>query len=252
VSVGRHPHVLILGGTGEARRLAAALQGRPGWRVTTSLAGRVAVPALPPGDVRIGGFGGVDGLAGWLRSHGVDVVVDATHPFSTRISAHAVAATAAAGLPLLVLRRPGWTAGPGDRWHRVPDTAGAAALLPSLGERAFLATGRGPLAAFAGLDALWFLIRAVEPPAPPLPPRHRVELARGPFTADAERALLREHRIDVVVTRDSGGDMTAAKLVGARELGLPVVLLDRPPAPAAPTVATVDEAIRWLENHSPA
>jgi precorrin-6A/cobalt-precorrin-6A reductase len=159
-----------------------------------------------------------------------------------------VAACAAAGVPLLVLRRPAWTEGPGDRWYRVPDAAGAAELLPSLGERVFLATGRGSLAAFAGLDALWFLIRAVEPPPPPLPSRHRVVLARGPFTADAERALLLEHRIDVVVARDSGGDMTAAKLVAARELGLPVVLLDRPTAPDAPTVATVEEAVRLLER----
>jgi precorrin-6A/cobalt-precorrin-6A reductase len=118
--------------------------------------------------------------------------------------------------------------------------------LPELGERVFLATGSGMLAAFAESDDRWFLLRAVDPPPPPLPARHHLLLDRGPYTADAERALLREHRIDVVVTRDSGGAMTAAKLVAARELGLPVVLLDRPPAPAVPTVATVDEAVRWL------
>jgi precorrin-6A/cobalt-precorrin-6A reductase len=239
-------NVLILGGTGQARRLAAAVEGRPGWRVTTSLAGRVAVPALPPGDVRIGGFGGADGLARWLREHRIDRLVDATHPFAARISAQAAVAADEAGVPLLALRRPPWRAGPGDRWHRVPDAASAAELLPSLGQRVFLTTGRGGLDAFAGLAALWFLIRAVEPPPPPLPPRHQVVLARGPFTADAERALLREHRVDVVVTRDSGGDMTAAKLVAARELGLPVVLLDRPSAPDTPGVATVEEAVRWL------
>jgi precorrin-6A/cobalt-precorrin-6A reductase len=245
-------NVLVLGGTGEARRLAAALEGRPGFTVTSSLAGRVAVPALPEGDVRIGGFGGVDGLVAWLRGRATDVVVDATHPFATRMTENAVAATAATGVPLLVLRRPGWREGPGDRWHRVPDAAAAAALLPSLGERVFLATGGGDLATYAGLDELWFLLRAVDPPAPPLPRHHEVVLARGPFTADAERALLREHRIDVLVSRDSGGEMTAAKLVAAREVGLPVVLLDRPPAPAVPLVTTVAEAVRWLEERRPA
>ncbi|GAA1313082.1 cobalt-precorrin-6A reductase [Pseudonocardia xinjiangensis] len=239
--------VLVLGGTGQARRLVAALHGRPGFTVTSSLAGRVAVPALPPGDVRIGGFGGVDGLVAWLRSNGTDAVVDATHPFAAGMSANAVAATTATGVPLLSLRRPGWTAGPGDRWHRVPDAAAAAALLPALGERVFLTTGHGDLAAFAALDRLWFLLRCVDPPLPPLPARCHVVLGRGPFTADSERELLREHRIDVLVTRDSGGEMTAAKLVAARELGVPVVLLDRPPAPDVPAVVTVEEAVTWLK-----
>jgi precorrin-6A/cobalt-precorrin-6A reductase len=238
-------NVLVLGGTAEARRLATALHANPAFAVTSSLAGRVAMPALPRGEVRIGGFGGAAGLAAWLRGHRTDAVVDATHPFAARMTANAVAATTAAGVPLLVLRRPGWTAGPGDRWHRVPAAAAAAALLPRLGERVFLATGRGDLPAFAGLDA-WFLLRAVDPPPPPLPARHHLVLARGPFTADAERALLREHRIDVLVTRDSGGELTAAKLVAARELGLPVVLLARPPAPDAPVVASVEEALAWL------
>ncbi|OLT14368.1 cobalt-precorrin-6A reductase [Pseudonocardia sp. CNS-139] len=241
-------NVLVLGGTGEARRLAAVLHGRPGFAVTSSLAGRVAVPALPDGDVRIGGFGGVDGLRTWLRGRRTDAVVDATHPFAAQMTAHAVAASAAAGVPLLVLRRPGWRESPGDRWHRVPDAPAAAALLPGLGERVFLTLGRGDLSAFAGLTDLWFLLRAIDPLRAPLPPRRHVVLARGPFTADAERGFLREHRIDVVVTRDSGGEMTAAKLVAARELGLPVVLLDRPPAPPAPVVATVPEAVAWLEG----
>jgi precorrin-6A/cobalt-precorrin-6A reductase len=249
VSVARN--VLVLGGTGEARRLAAVLHRNPALAVTSSLAGRVAVPKLPCGEVRIGGFGGTDGLLAWLRGHRTDAVVDATHPFAARMTANAVAATAAAGVPLLVLRKPGWTAGPGDRWHRVPDAAAAAALLSrpaaELGERVFLATGRGDLPVFAALDR-WFLLRAVDPPPPPLPAHHHLVLARGPFTADAERALLREHRIDVLVTRDSGGELTAAKLVAARELGVPVVLLARPPAPEAPTVTSVDEAAAWLET----
>jgi precorrin-6A/cobalt-precorrin-6A reductase len=241
-------NVLLLGGTAEARRLAAAVGRDPTIALTSSLAGAVAVPLLPEGDVRMGGFGGVDGLLTWLRDHRTAAVVDATHPFSTRMTATAIAATDALDVPLLVLRRPGWTVGPGDRWHRVADAPSAAALLPSLGERAFLAIGSSGLPAFAHLPG-WFLLRAIDPPRGPLPARHRLVLDRGPFTADAERALLREHRIEVLVCRDSGGDLTAAKLVAARELGLPVVLIDRPPAPTAvSTVETVEEAVAWLNS----
>jgi precorrin-6A/cobalt-precorrin-6A reductase len=237
--------VLVLGGTGEARRLASSLAGRPGTDVVTSLAGRVAAPNLPPGRVRIGGFGGPDGLAAWLRTERVDVVVDATHPFAAAITASAVAACAGAGVPLLVLRRPGWREEPGDDWRRVPSLAAAAALLPAVGERVLLTTGRQGLAAFAEVDC-WFLVRSVDPPEPPAPRRMEVRLDRGPFTVEGERALLAAHRIDVVVTKDSGGTMTAAKLVAARDLGLPVVMVDRPPAPAAPTVETVEAALTTL------
>ena len=167
------------------------------------------------------------------------------------MTAAAVQATAALGLPLLVLRRPGWSAGPGDGWHRVPDMAAAAALAPQLGERAFLAIGPTDLPAFADAPG-WFLLRAVDPPAGPVPGRHEFVRSEGLFTADAERALLREHRIEVVVCRDSGGDLTAAKLVAARELGLPVPMVDRPAVPAGvTTVATVEEAVDWLRALCP-
>jgi precorrin-6A/cobalt-precorrin-6A reductase len=242
--------VLVLGGTGEARTLAALLAGRPELEpeleVVSSLAGRVVDPKLPQGRTRIGGFGGPDGLADWLAAERVGAVIDATHPFAAGISASAVTATARAGVPLLVVRRPGWTAGPGDDWRRVASMAEAAAALP--GERVFLTTGRGGVAAFAGDARRWFLMRSVDPPEPPLPPRLRVLLARGPFTVDAELALMREHAVDVLVTKDSGGPMTAAKLTAARILGLPVVMVDRPAAPDAPSVATVEEAIAWLER----
>jgi precorrin-6A/cobalt-precorrin-6A reductase len=238
--------VLVLGGTAEARQLAAELAARPGYAVTSSLAGRVAEPARPAGELRVGRFGGVDGLVDWLRAHRIDVLVDATHPFAARMSRHAAAAAARLELPLLALRRPGWTAGPGDRWHRVPDAVAAARLLPGLGERVFLATGRGDLDVFARLD-LWFLLRAVDPPPPPLPARRAVVLDRGPFSVDAERALLNRHRIEVLVARDSGGTGAAAKLQAARELALPVVLIDRPPPPPdVPTAATVPAALSWL------
>jgi precorrin-6A/cobalt-precorrin-6A reductase len=239
--------VLILGGTAEARQLAAALVARPGYEVRTALAGRVAEPAPLPGEVRIGGFGGAAGLTRWLGEHRTDVLVDATHPFAARITEHAVAAAAELRLPLVLLRRPGWTERAGDRWYRVPDATAAATLLPGLGRRVFLATGRGDLPAFAHLDELWFLLRAIEPPPPPLPAHCEIVLGRGPFTVPAERALLRRHGVDVLVSRDSGGATTVAKLDAARGLGLPVVLLARPPLPPGVTaVPTVAEALACL------
>ncbi|MFI5793673.1 cobalt-precorrin-6A reductase [Streptomyces sp. NPDC051677] len=228
-------HVLVLGGTAEARELAGALAARRGVRVTSSLAGRVSRPGALDGDVRIGGFGGAEGLADWLREQRTDAVVDATHPFATGITANAASAAAATGLPLVVLRRPGWRPGAGDRWHEVASLAAAAELLPSVGRRVLLTTGRLGLAAFAHLDGPHFVVRSVEPPAPPMPPDVELVLARGPFTVADELALLRGHRIDVLVTKDSGGTATAAKLTAARELGLPVVVVRRPPLPAGVT-----------------
>ncbi|MEU8813698.1 cobalt-precorrin-6A reductase [Actinoplanes sp. NPDC048796] len=206
----------------------------------TSLAGRTSAPLLPPGEVRIGGFGGVAGLAGYLRTSRIDVLVDATHPFAAGISANAAAAAAATGVPLIALRRPGWAESPGDEWHRVPDLPGAAALLPRLGCRVFLTTGRQGIAAFADVDA-WFLARSVEPPAPPMPARLEVLLDRGPFTLDGERRILAGHAIDVLVTKDSGGP--GAKLAAARERGIPVVMVDRPPLPAGVVAATSVEEV---------
>lgn len=235
--------VLVLGGTGEARALAAALGGV---RVISSLAGRVADPRLPVGEVRVGGFGGVAGLVAYLRAERVDAVVDATHPFADRITANAVAATAELGLPLLVLRRPGWTQREGDRWTWVGSVAEAARAVA--GRRAFITTGRQELAAFSGGVA-----RTVDPPDPPVP-GVEVLLDRGPYTVEGELELLRRHRIEVLVTKDSGGAMTGAKLVAARHLGLPVVLVRRPPLPdapvVAPVVATVPDAVAWVMRGS--
>ncbi|MFD8781800.1 cobalt-precorrin-6A reductase [Kitasatospora sp. NPDC059599] len=242
-------HLLILGGTTEGRTLAAALDGRPSLRVTSSLAGRVARPRLPAGEVRIGGFGGPDGLADWLRAERVDAVVDATHPFAAGISHNAAVASAAAGVPLLVLRRPGFTRVDGDHWLPVPSLAAAADLLPRRGERVFLTTGRQSVAAFAHLDGVHFLARSVDPPEPPLPPSFEVLLDRGPFTIEGELALLRAHDIDVVVTKDSGGAATAPKLTAARGLRLPVIVVERPPVPdGVPVVPDVEGALRWLER----
>ncbi|WP_282203480.1 cobalt-precorrin-6A reductase [Kitasatospora fiedleri] len=245
-------HVLILGGTSEARRLADVLAADPALRVTSSLAGRVARPRLPVGEVRIGGFGGPSGLAAWLRAHAVDALLDATHPFAERISRNASLAAAETGTPLLALRRPGWAPQDGDRWRPVPSLAAAAQALPALGTRVFLTTGRQGIAAFAHLDGLTFLARSVEPPEPPMPAATDVLLERGPFTLDGERALLRAHRIEVLVTKDSGSAATAPKLTAARELGLPVVVVQRPAAPegvrTAPDVAGAADWVRQLDR----
>lgn len=238
--------VLILGGTREARDLATLLADQPSLRVVSSLAGRVRDPALPVGEVRTGGFGGPDGLAAWLLEQRVAVVVDATHPFAATISVSAAAACAATGVPLLGLAREPWTPGHDDRWHEVDSLADAAALLPGLGRRVFLTTGRQGLAAFAAVNRAWFLIRCVDPPDGPLPADARVILARGPYDAVAERALMAEHRIDVLVTKNSGGPLTSGKLTAAAELGLPVIMVRRPPRPDVPRRSTPDEAARWV------
>lgn len=238
--------VLVLGGTSEARALAAALVERR-VPVISALAGRVANPRLPVGEVHIGGFGGPEGLAAWLTEKRVSAVVDATHPFARRIGASAVTGAKLAGVPMLRLQRPGWQPESGDRWHWADTLEEAAAMLPTLGERVFLTSGRQGLTAFAPLK-LWFLIRCVDPPEPPMPVRNEVLLDRGPYLLEAETALLRTHRIDVLVTKDSGGTMTSAKLTAARTLGLPVVIVRRPHRPEAPTVETVWAATEWVLN----
>jgi len=238
--------LLILGGTVEARTLAAALV-QHGVPVTSSLAGRVAEPRLPAGAVRVGGFGGPQGLAAWLRDHEVTAVVDATHPFAGRISASAAEACQDEGVPLLRLERPGWVERPGDRWTWVDDPHAAAVALPTFGARAFLTTGRQGLAAFAQTE-VWCLIRCVDPPAPPLPPHHELILDRGPYTLAGEGALIDRHRIDVVVTKDSGGEHTAAKLAAAHERELPVIVVRRPPRVAMETVRTVQAAVDWAAH----
>ncbi|MEU9419891.1 cobalt-precorrin-6A reductase [Streptomyces sp. NPDC048272] len=243
---GDRGHLLILGGTTEARRLAEALERSP-LRVTTSLAGRVGAPVLPPGGTRIGGFGGVEGLVAWMTAHRVTHLVDATHPFAERMSFHAARAARLTGVPLLALRRPGWTPGPGDDWTFVDSLDDAAALLPERGRRVFLTTGRMGLHRFAHLTEPWFLVRSVDPPAGERPPRLDVLLARGPFALADERELLARHRIDLLVTKDSGGDATAPKLVAAREAGVAVLVVRRPAVPGGvPEADSVEAALARL------
>jgi precorrin-6A/cobalt-precorrin-6A reductase len=242
--------VLLLGGTTEASALARRLASRPGLDLTVSLAGRTSNPLPLPGTVRIGGFGGVAGLERWLRENGTHVVVDATHPFAAEMPHHAAAACDTVTVPRLRLLRPGWPELPGDRWHHVPDLEAAAAELAAMGaRRVFVTTGRMELEPYAKLSGVWFLLRSVEPPDPLPFPDAEVILDRGPFGEDSERDLMRRHRIDALVTKNSGGP-AGAKLAAARSLGIPVVIVDRPPAPDGPTVETVDEAEAWVDEHS--
>ena len=237
--------VLLLGGTSEARALAALLQ--PHVDVVSSLAGRVPDPALPVGTVRIGGFGGVDGMRRWLVDSGVDAVVDASHPFAATITAHAAAVCGQLRLPYLVLARPAWPAG--DAIVVGSDVEAADTVVRRGYSRVFLTTGRSGVGAFADVDA-WFLIRAVTAPEPhTLPRRHRIVLSRGPYSYDDELTLLREHAIDALVTKNSGGDMTRPKLDAAATLGVRVVMVERPRLPdGLNTVSTVEEAAAWVRS----
>jgi precorrin-6A/cobalt-precorrin-6A reductase len=239
--------ILILGGTGEARELAAELTAA-GFDVLSSLAGRVRQPRLPAGPVRVGGFGGVPGLAAFLQAEDITRIVDATHPFAISITGNASAAAAQTGVPLLVLRRPPWPTDP--NWDTVPDMAAAAAAVRAgPGESVFLTTGRRDLGAFAGDDRHRFLVRTVDPPDGPVPPRMTLVLDRGPYTVEGESALLREHGVGLLVTKNSGGPMTAAKLQAARALAVGVVMVQRPPLPAgAAVVTTVAAAAAWLRD----
>lgn len=242
--------VLILGGTGEARSLAGRLATDARFEVISSLAGRVKDPALPVGQVRIGGFGGVHGLVEYLRGTGTDVIVDATHPFAATISVHAALAARETGMALIALRRPGWTASPGDDWHRVPDIAAAAQAAASAPPGCiFVTTGRRDLAAYADDDRHDYLVRTVDPPQTATPPHMTLLLDRGPFTVEGETALMRRHAARLLLTKDSGGAMTSAKLIAARDLGISVVVVDRPPSPpGVPVVDTVDAVLRWLSD----
>jgi precorrin-6A/cobalt-precorrin-6A reductase len=237
--------ILILGGTSEARELASELV-TAGVDVLSSLAGRVRQPRLPDGPVRVGGFGGAEGLAVFLRTENITAVIDATHPFAGAITANAAQAAVQADVPLLVLRRPEWDADP--TWDLVADIKAAAAAVRAWpGESVFLTTGRLDLDAFAGDDRHRFVVRAVDPPDGPAPPRMTLILDRGPYTAAGESALMREHGVGLLVTKNSGGPMTSAKLDAARDLGVQVVMVRRPPLPlGSVAVTTVAEAVRWI------
>ena len=248
-------NLLILGGTTEAYELAECLAGCEDWHVINSLAGRTANPRLPAGETRIGGFGGVEGLARYLDERAIRAVIDVTHPFAARMGWNAAAACRLAGVPLLRLERPAWTSEPGDAWVPVETWDGAAEALRQVGaRRVLLAVGRQELAHFVGVDDVQFLIRLVTPPDP-VPPFRAAEwlYSRGPFALDDERTLLDTWAIDTLVCKNSGGEATSAKLIAARERGIRVVMLQRPQRPAeVQTAATVGEALAWISSVVPA
>jgi precorrin-6A/cobalt-precorrin-6A reductase len=241
--------VLILGGTAEAAALARATADRFGdaLEFTTSLAGRTECPRPVAGRLRIGGFGGTAGLAAYLREEGIRGLVDATHPFATRISAAAHLACDQAKIPRLVLRRRPWQRHPMDRWIDVDGAAAAAAIVGRIGRRAWLTVGASDLPAFAGVSAVHFLVRLVDQPRQPLPLRsYDVITGRGPFCLAEERQHIERRGIDVLVCKASGGTATEAKIIAAREHGLPVIMLRRPPPEPGEWVDTVEAALDWL------
>lgn len=241
--------ILLLGGTGDSRALAEALEGRADIEVVTSLAGRTEQPARIPGGLRIGGFGGIEALADYLRDARIDLLVDGTHPFAARISGNAEEACRRSGTPRLVLTRPAWREVEGDKWISVPDAEAAANLLPGLAERVFLSVGKQEVEAFAGLAGIWFLVRVIDAPRDELPLKnYEVVLGRGPFDANGERALILLHGIQALVTKNSGGEATYAKIAVARELGLPVVMIQRPPREDQETAESVEAALRWISE----
>lgn len=241
--------ILILGGTSEARALAGRLAERGDLAVTLSLAGRTLDPAPQPVPVRTGGFGGVPGLVAHLREQAVDLLIDATHPFAKQISANARAASETTGIPLLRLERLGWEETRGDRWTRVASIANAVAALGVEPRRVFLAIGRQEAKAFDAAPQHHYLVRSVDPVDPPLEaPDVEYLLARGPFAVEAEVALLREHRIDVVVSKNSGGEATQGKIVAARILGLPVVLVERASVDDGHRAETMEDALRLVDH----
>ena len=241
-------NLLILGGTTEASRLASAVAGMPSVAPLLSLAGRTAQPAVAPIPTRVGGFGGAAGLAAFLRSERVDAVVDATHPFAVRIKANAAEACDTTGVPLAAFSRPAWVPGPGDRWAIVADIDAAVAQLGTVPRRVFLTTGRLDLARFKAAPQHHYTIRTIDPPDPAdLPPIHTLVQARAPFDEANEQALLAAERVDCLVTKNSGGDATVAKLEAARRLGIEVIMVERPAVPQRLTFETLGAVLAWID-----
>jgi precorrin-6A/cobalt-precorrin-6A reductase len=243
--------VLILGGTTEASRLATLIAGDPRFDAILSLAGRTSAPKAQPVRTRTGGFGGADALARWLRDEKIEAVIDATHPFADQISTNAVAACRQAGVPIASIVRPQWRAQAGDRWQSVPSAEAAAIALGEVPRRVFLVLGRQELSAFAEAPQHRYIARVIEPPeTSPLPPHLNLLQARGPFDRDAEIELLTAEKTEVVVSKNSGGSATYAKIEAARMLGLPVIMIARPDKPAGHVVGSPEEAVAWLAHEA--
>ncbi|AFY56246.1 precorrin-6x reductase [Rivularia sp. PCC 7116] len=240
--------ILILGGTQEAVELAKKAANLPNIEVKLSLAGRTS-QAVTSKDSRIGGFGGIAGLIEYLQAERIDLIIDATHPFAAKISHHAATAAESLGLPRLMLIRPEWELVPGDKWIEVVNIESAPETLPDLAKRVFLTIGRQELTAFSQLENIWFLMRMIEKPASDIVlPKGLLLFKQGPFDNDSEKQLLEEYKIDTVVSKNSGGSATYAKIIAARELGIKVVMIKRPMLPQGELVEDVDSVLQWIKR----
>jgi precorrin-6A/cobalt-precorrin-6A reductase len=241
--------LLILGGTGDAVQLAAQTVNIPELETITALAGRTSQPGAVAGAIRMGGFGGETGLAEYLQTMAIDLLIDATHPFAAQISWHAARAAARVGIPRSILIRSEWVRSSQDNWIEVESIEQAVTAIPATAQRIFLTIGRQQLAPFASLTDRWCLMRSIDPPSAEiiLPPG-KLLLDRGPFNLAQERQLLRDYQIQAIVSKNSGGEATYAKIIAAREWGIPVVIIQRPSAPSGDRVEQVSDAISWLQD----
>ena len=241
--------VLILGGTGDAVKLAAKLATIPEIEVISSLAGRTKKPAALVGQFRIGGFGGAAGLANYLQENSIDMLIDATHPCAGQITINGAIAANAVNIPHLMLVRPQWEKVSGDNWIEVESVAAAAQAIPEAVNRVFITSGRQQLEPFLqrshSYPETWYLMRSIDPPDLELP-NSKVLLDRGPFSLEQERQLLREYQIQAIVSKNSGGDATYAKIIAARELKISIIMVQRPASPEGDKVKSIEDAIAWL------
>ena len=240
--------ILILGGTQEARLLAKKTANLPNIQVKISLAGRTS-QAVTSKNLRVGSFGGVAGLINYLQEEKIDLIIDATHPFASQISHNAAIAAENLGLPFLMLIRPKWESVVGDKWIEVENIQAAAEILPNCAKRVFLTIGRQEVTAFSQVENIWFLMRAIEKPSSDIVlPKGLLLLERGPFDKDSEKQLLKKHNIDTLVSKNSGGNATYAKIIAARELGIKIVMIKRPMLPQGDRVEDIESALEWVKR----
>lgn len=243
--------ILILGGTGDAVKLATKLVAIPEIEVISSLAGRTKKPLALVGQVRIGGFGGAEGLANYLQENSIDILIDATHPCAGQITNNGAIASQIANIPHLMLVRPQWEKVAGDNWIEVESVAAAARAISEEVDRVFITSGRQQLEPFLERSQIypniWYLIRSIDPPDLELP-NSKVLLDRGPFSLEQERQLLRDYQIQAIVSKNSGGDATYAKVIAARELGIPIIMVQRPAMPEGNKVTSITDAIAWIHQ----
>lgn len=244
--------ILILGGTTEARQLAGLLAGRADLDVTLSLAGRTTSPLVQPVPTRVGGFGGAEGLALYLKSEGIDLLIDATHPFAARISANAALAAGSAGVAGVALCRPPWLRAEGDRWLPVESVQQAIQALGPFPRRVFLAVGRQEAHHANAAPIHRYLVRSVDAVEPPLTVPDVCYIRKtGPFHLEDEIRLLQDERIDSIIAKNSGGDATYAKIHAARNLGLTVLMVERPPASGLMSFQSVEAVLRHIDHVLP-